>query len=120
MTATETLPPVVRRGEAGDGPFSLVITPENAGWGYSSLRILELAAGGSATFETGEDEMCVLPLAGGCVVECDGERVRDHRAGRRVHPGHRLRLRPAGRRGHRVLGRPAAGSRCPRPAPTGG
>jgi 5-deoxy-glucuronate isomerase len=74
VTSTKTLPPVVRRGEAGDGPFSLVITPENAGWGYSSLRILELPAGGSATFETGADEMCVLPLQGGCVVECDGER----------------------------------------------
>ena len=74
MTSIRTLPPVVRRGEAGDDTFSLVITPENAGWGYSSLRILELPAGGSATFETGEDEMCVLPLQGGCVVECDGER----------------------------------------------
>jgi 5-deoxy-glucuronate isomerase len=68
--APSTLPPVIRRGEAGDGTFSLVITPENAGWGYSSMRILELPAGGSATFPTGEDEMCVLPLQGGCVVEC--------------------------------------------------
>ncbi len=74
MTATRTLPPVVRRGEASDGRFSLVITPENAGWGYSSLRILELPAGGTTRFGTGEDEMCVLPLAGGCVVECDGQR----------------------------------------------
>jgi 5-deoxy-glucuronate isomerase len=74
VTSIRTLPPVVRRGEAGDDTFSLVITPENAGWGYSSLRILELPAGGSTTFETGEDEMCVLPLQGGCVVECDGER----------------------------------------------
>jgi 5-deoxy-glucuronate isomerase len=74
VTSIRALPPVVRRGEAGDDTFSLVITPENAGWGYSSLRILELPAGGSTTFETGEDEMCVLPLRGGCVVECDGER----------------------------------------------
>jgi 5-deoxy-glucuronate isomerase len=68
---------VVRRGEAGDDTFSLVITPENAGWGYSSLRILELPAGGSATFDTGQDEMCVLPLSGGCTVSCasfDGTR----------------------------------------------
>lgn len=70
MTSTGTLPPVIRRGAAADDTFSLVVTPETAGWGYSSLRILELPAGGSATFETGEDEMCVLPLAGGCVVEC--------------------------------------------------
>ncbi|MCH6171082.1 5-deoxy-glucuronate isomerase [Pseudonocardia alaniniphila] len=65
---------MVRRGETGDDTFSLVITPENAGWGYSSLRVLELPAGGSATFATGEDEMVVLPLSGSCTVECDGER----------------------------------------------
>ncbi len=85
MTAINKLPPVVRRGEAGDDTFSLVITPENAGWGYSSMRILELAAGGSATFGTGEDEMCVLPLSGGCVVECvdaDGTRERFEITGR--------------------------------------
>ncbi len=80
-----TLPPVVRRGEAADDTFSLVITPENAGWGYSSLRILELPAGGSSTFDTGEDEMCVLPLSGGCVVECtdlDGTKERFEITGR--------------------------------------
>jgi 5-deoxy-glucuronate isomerase len=80
-----TLPPVVRRGEAADDTFSLVITPENAGWGYSSLRILELPAGGSATFDTDADEMCVLPLSGGCVVECtdaDGTKERFEITGR--------------------------------------
>ncbi len=64
---------VVRRGETADGRFSLVITPKTAGWGYSSLRVLELPAGGSATFATGEDEMVVLPLSGACVVTCDSE-----------------------------------------------
>jgi 5-deoxy-glucuronate isomerase len=64
---------VVRRGEAAEGPFALVITPKTAGWGYSSLRILELDAGGSATFTTGEDEAVVLPLSGGCTVTCDGQ-----------------------------------------------
>jgi len=72
VTTIRTLPPVVRRGEAADDTFSLVVTPENAGWGYSSLRILELPAGASTTFATGGDEMCVLPLHGGCVVECAG------------------------------------------------
>ena len=64
---------LIRSGETADGPFSLVVTPESAGWGYSSLRVLELPAGGSASFETGPDEMVVLPLSGGCRVECDGE-----------------------------------------------
>ncbi len=65
---------IVRDGESAEGPFSLVITPKTAGWGYSSLRVLTLAAGESATFPTGEDETVVLPLSGACVVECDGER----------------------------------------------
>jgi 5-deoxy-glucuronate isomerase len=64
---------VVRAGKTADRPFSLVVTPDTAGWTYSSLRVLELAPGGSATFGTGEDEMVVLPLSGGCRVECDGE-----------------------------------------------
>lgn len=62
---------VVRRGEAAEGPFELVITPESAGWGYSSLRVLALAPGGSVEFDTGPEEMVVLPLSGSCVVTCD-------------------------------------------------
>jgi 5-deoxy-glucuronate isomerase len=68
------LGPVVRRGTAADGDFALAVTPESAGWGHSSLRVLELPAGGGVTFDTGTDEMVVLPLAGGCAVHCDGER----------------------------------------------
>lgn len=65
---------LIRSGETAEGPFSLVITPKTAGWGYSSLRIAELAAGGAVTWSTGEDETIVLPLSGACVVECDGQR----------------------------------------------
>lgn len=65
---------ILRDGDTAEGPFSLVITPETANWGYSSLRVLTLAAGESATFPTGEDETVVLPLSGACVVGCDGER----------------------------------------------
>ena len=74
MTARAALGPMVRAGETAEGPFSLVITPESAGWGYSSLRIVELPASGTVSFATGEDEMVVLPLSGGCVVEGEGER----------------------------------------------
>ena len=66
---------LVRSGTSGDGTFCLVVTPERAGWTYSGLRVLELEPGGTATFSTGEDEVLVLPLAGSCRVECDGERV---------------------------------------------
>lgn len=45
--------------------FTVDVTPESAGWRYAGLRVLELAPGGTATVETGEDELLVLPLAGG-------------------------------------------------------
>jgi 5-deoxy-glucuronate isomerase len=64
----------VRRGTAADPPFSLVITPESAGWGYSGLRILELAPGDGHTFDSAADEVIVLPLSGSCAVTVDGER----------------------------------------------
>jgi len=64
----------LQRGSSAEGAFSLVVTPEQAGWGFSGLRVLELAPGASHAFDTGPDELLVLPLAGGCVVACDGER----------------------------------------------
>jgi 5-deoxy-glucuronate isomerase len=56
---------------ARDG-WACAVGPEEAGWAYSGLRILELAPGGSRTFETGPDEVLVLPLSGACVVSADG------------------------------------------------
>ena len=62
-------------GPAADGgPWRMAITPELAGWRYCGLRVLELPPGGSQALRTGADETVVLPLAGSCVVECDGER----------------------------------------------
>ena len=58
-------------GTTGDGPFSLVITPERADWAYSGLKVLELAPGQSHTWDTGEDEIVVLPLSGSATVTCD-------------------------------------------------
>jgi 5-deoxy-glucuronate isomerase len=57
-----------------DGPWLASVTPERAGWAYCGLRLLELPPGGSLTFATQADEVVVLPLAGSCAVECDGER----------------------------------------------
>jgi 5-deoxy-glucuronate isomerase len=51
----------------------LEITPESAGWAFSGLRVLELAAGEQRALETGGDELIVLPLAGACTVRVDGE-----------------------------------------------
>ena len=69
----EKLDIVIPAGTGGDGDYALSITPERAGWGYSSLNILELPAGGKHTFETGDSEWVVLPLSGSCAVSCDGE-----------------------------------------------
>jgi len=49
------------------------ITPEGAGWGFSGLRVLELAPGETHALDAGDDELIVLPLAGACTATCDGE-----------------------------------------------
>lgn len=60
-------------GSLADTPWSVALTPERAGWTYSGLRVLELEPGEAQRFETGAEEMVVLPLAGqGVRVECDG------------------------------------------------
>jgi 5-deoxy-glucuronate isomerase len=73
-SATKALPVHVRAGTAPDNSWSLHVTPERAGWQFSGLRVLELAAGGGSTIDTRDDEMIVLPLAGSCQVSCDDRR----------------------------------------------
>jgi 5-deoxy-glucuronate isomerase len=62
------------RGKVSDGTDAVAITPERAGWDYAGLRVIEIASGGERVLVTGDSEMAVLPLAGGCVVECEGRR----------------------------------------------
>ena len=64
----------LERGTTADGPWSLVVSPESAGWTYCGLRALELGPGGARSFASGGDELLVLPLEGGCVVECESRR----------------------------------------------
>jgi len=61
--------------DLGDGDWAVSIDPDGAGWSFSGLRVIELAAGGSVGFDTGEDEVIVLPLSGAAVVECEGEKA---------------------------------------------
>jgi len=61
-------------GRTAGGPYRLAITPEQAGWAYCGLRVLDLPPGGAHELRTGGDEMLVLPLAGPAVVHCDGQR----------------------------------------------
>lgn len=61
-----------RAGSLAAGQWSLELTAEEAGWTWSTLRVVELAPAESCDFETGEDEVLVLPLAGSCTVDCAG------------------------------------------------
>ncbi|HUO71062.1 MAG TPA: 5-deoxy-glucuronate isomerase [Solirubrobacteraceae bacterium] len=74
MGAGPILHGYVPDGTTADAGFSLHVTPEQAGWGFSGLRIVELDAAGHTAIQTREDEVIVLPLAGGCSVQIDGER----------------------------------------------
>jgi 5-deoxy-glucuronate isomerase len=48
------------------------VTPARAGWSYLSFRVLHLA--GRASLDTGDEEVVVVPLAGGALVRAeDGE-----------------------------------------------
>ena len=48
---------------------TLVLTPSDAGWNHSGLRIIELDPGVPRGLATGESEFFVLPLAGSVDVE---------------------------------------------------
>src|SRR5262245_22619393 len=63
------------RGATAYEPYTLHITPERAGWGYSGLSILELEPGESVAISTGEAETLVLPLTGSADVSVGSEVV---------------------------------------------
>jgi 5-deoxy-glucuronate isomerase len=60
-------------GSTADDGYQTKITPLRAGWTYSGLRILVLEPGGRHELATGDEEMLVLPLEGGCTVGVDGQ-----------------------------------------------
>ncbi|MBQ0902003.1 5-deoxy-glucuronate isomerase [Micromonospora sp. U21] len=62
-------------GTTARAPWAVEITPERAGWTYAGLRVLSLPQGGQVTFDTGDEEMLVLPLAGAATVHCDRVRL---------------------------------------------
>ncbi|MET9500854.1 5-deoxy-glucuronate isomerase [Streptomyces sp. NPDC006622] len=63
----------IPRGSTADAHHVLDIDPERAGWKHSSLRVVELAPGGTHSLATGDSEWIVLPLEGGCTVQTAGE-----------------------------------------------
>jgi len=52
----------------------LVVRQDDAGWSYAALRVLVLDAGQTRELATGDEEMMLLPLSGGCDVVCGEER----------------------------------------------
>lgn len=59
-------------GRAAADGYDVVVTPESAGWGYSSLRVVTLPAGATRSVDSGADEILVVPLAGSVEVGCGG------------------------------------------------
>jgi len=64
----------LRAGASADGAWDVAVTPEVAGWGWTSLRAADLAPGQELALETGEEEVVVVPLRGGLRVDVEGER----------------------------------------------
>jgi 5-deoxy-glucuronate isomerase len=63
---------LLRSGLAGPDSYEVEVTPESAGWGYSTLKIISIEPAASHRFETGSDEVIVLPLSGSVAVDIDG------------------------------------------------
>ena len=62
-------------GSLGRDGWTVDLTPERAGWRYVGLRIAEFEPGQARGFETGADEVVLLPLAGSFAVEVDGRTI---------------------------------------------
>jgi 5-deoxy-glucuronate isomerase len=54
--------------------YELEVTQASAGWDWCSLRVFSLDPGGSHQWQTGDEEMMVLPLSGAATVSCDDEK----------------------------------------------
>ena len=67
---------IFRDGQMADACFRLVLTPEVAGWRYSGLRVIDHDGSASTTFTTGQDEVLILPLTGGCTVTVEDQTWR--------------------------------------------
>lgn len=62
----------IRPGDVGADGVVLNVTPADAGWTFSSIRVVEVSPLGRYHFATGGSEWITLPLAGSFRVECNG------------------------------------------------
>lgn len=69
MTASQLYLPA---GGASTVEYDVEVTPETAGWGYSSLRVVTMLVAGSHRFHTEGEEILVVPLQGSAMLEVDG------------------------------------------------
>jgi len=60
----------------GDSGELIAVTPERAGWDYTSLAVRRLADGETWRGTTGPDEVALVPLGGVCRVEAVGQQWR--------------------------------------------
>jgi 5-deoxy-glucuronate isomerase len=60
-------------GKLSDGTSSVVIRPGELGMVYTGLTVLTLEPGETWSFDSGSTEAIILPLAGSCRVEADGQ-----------------------------------------------
>ncbi|WP_405177517.1 5-deoxy-glucuronate isomerase [Nocardia sp. NBC_01377] len=59
-------------GTLADGNDPVSLTPEDAGWSYTGLRVVLVPAGSTRILHTGDSEAFVVPLAGSGTVHVDG------------------------------------------------
>lgn len=65
---------VFKAGSTAHDAFETDVDVARAGWEWCSIRVLSLPAGGWERIDTADEELLVLPLQGGCVVEIDSTR----------------------------------------------
>lgn len=61
-------------GTTATDTWTLSLSPERAGWEFCGLRTIELGPGEGVSFDSGDSELLVLPMSGGCVVSAGGSR----------------------------------------------
>jgi 5-deoxy-glucuronate isomerase len=59
-------------GSAARDGWSVFVAPEDAGWGYSGVRLASLAPGAALRFTLERDEAVLVPFEGGFLVDVDG------------------------------------------------
>jgi 5-deoxy-glucuronate isomerase len=72
MTAADDL--LLHSANLGDESGDLIsVAVEQANWEYTSLAVRKLAQGERWSFNSGNEEVCLVPLGGRCVVRAKGE-----------------------------------------------